>query len=159
MTDHGAYDSVLVKAGSGSAHNGISISDGGLDEVSRNTVVVPYNDSHTLEQVLTKQKDIAGLIVEPILANMGLILPEKKFLSDLRKMTRQHDVPLIFDEVVTGFRVSEGGAQKKFGIKPDLTTLGKALGNGFVISAVGGRKEIMNKLAPVSYTHLRAHET
>jgi glutamate-1-semialdehyde 2,1-aminomutase len=145
---HGAYDSVLVKAGSGSAHNGISVSDGGLDEVSKNTIVVPYNDSYTLEQVLTKQKDIAGLIVEPILANMGLILPEKKFLSDLRKMTRQHDVPLIFDEVVTGFRVSEGGAQKKFGIKPDLTTLGKALGNGFVISAVGGRKEIMNKLAP-----------
>ena len=79
---------------------------------------------------------------------MGLILPEKRFLSDVRKITKQHDVPLIFDEVVTGFRVSEGGAQKTFRIKPDITTLGKALGNGFTIAAVGGKKEIMNNLAP-----------
>ena len=162
---HGAYSSVLVQAGSGSAHIGISDSEGGLKEISKNTLVVPYNDSHTLEQVLSKNKDVAGLIIEPVLANMGLILPEKNFLSDVRKITKQHDVPLIFDEVVTGFRVSNGGAQKTFKIKPDITTLGKALGNGFTIAAVGGRKEIMNKLAPggnvypVSYTHLRAHET
>ena len=145
---HGAYSSVLVQAGSGSAHIGISDSEGGLKEISKNTLVVPYNDSHTLEQLLSKNKDVAGLIIEPVLANMGLILPEKNFLSDVRKITKQHDVPLIFDEVVTGFRVSNGGAQKTFKIKPDITTLGKALGNGFTIAAVGGRKEIMNKLAP-----------
>ena len=145
---HGAYDTVLVKAGSGSAHNGISVSAGGLDEVSRNTLVVPYNDSNELERVLTKNKDVAGLIIEPVLANMGLVLPEKNFLSDVRKMTKQHNVPLIFDEVVNGFRISEGGAQKIFKIKPDLTTLGKALGSGFTIAAVGGRHEIMNQLSP-----------
>ena len=145
---HGAHDSVLVKAGSGAAHNGISISEGGLDEVSRNTLVVQYNNSQDLDFVLEKQKDVAGVIIEPVLANMGLVLPEKKFLSEIRKITKDRDVPLIFDEVVTGFRMSPGGAQKYFSIKPDLTTLGKALGNGFVISAVGGKEEIMNMLSP-----------
>ena len=145
---HGAYDTVLVKAGSGSAHNGISVSDGGLDEVSKNTLVVPYNNIDELEKTLSKNKDVAGLIVEPVLANMGLVLPEKNFLKDLRKITTQFDIPLIFDEVVNGFRISEGGAQQKFDIKPDITTLGKALGNGFVISAVGGKNEIMNQLSP-----------
>ena len=145
---HGAHDSVLVKAGSGSAHNGISVSDGGLDEVSKNTLVVQYNNAEDLEKTIRKNKDIAGVIVEPILANMGLILPENDFLSDIRKITKENDVPLIFDEVVTGFRVSPGGAQKHFGIKPDITTLGKALGNGFTIAAVGGKKEIMDLLSP-----------
>ena len=145
---HGAYDTVLVKAGSVSAHNGISVSDGGLDVVSRNTLVVPYNNIDELEKTLSKNKDVAGLIVEPVLANMGLVLPEKNFLKDLRKITKQYDVPLIFDEVVNGFRISEGGAQKKFGIKPDITTLGKALGNGFTIAAIGGKNEIMDLLAP-----------
>ena len=145
---HGSHDSVLVKAGSGAAHHGISVSDGGLSEVSKHTLVVQYNNSKELEQVLKKNNDVAGVIVEPILANMGLILPRKNFLSEIRKITRRFHVPLIFDEVVTGFRVSPGGAQKYFGIKPDLTTLGKALGNGFAIAAVGGRKEIMNQLTP-----------
>lgn len=145
---HGAHDSVLVKAGSGAAHHGISVSDGGLSEVSKHTLVVQYNNSKELEQVLKKNNDVAGVIVEPILANMGLILPGKNFLSEIRKITRRYHIPLIFDEVVTGFRVSPGGAQKHFGIKPDLTTLGKALGNGFAIAAVGGRKEIMNQLTP-----------
>ena len=145
---HGAHDSVLVKAGSGSAHHGISVSEGGLSEISKNTLVVQYNNSQELEQVLKKNNDVAGVIVEPILANMGLILPEKNFLSEIRKITKKHNVPLIFDEVVTGFRVSPGGAQKHFGIKPDLTTLGKALGNGFTIAAVGGKKEIMDQLTP-----------
>ena len=145
---HGAHDSVLVKAGSGAAHNGISISEGGLDEVSRNTLVVQYNNSQELDFVLEKQKDVACVIIEPVLANMGLVLPEKNFLSEIRKITKDHDVPLIFDEVVTGFRMSTGGAQKYFSIKPDLTTLGKALGNGFVIAAVGGKEEIMNMLSP-----------
>ena len=145
---HGAHDSVLVKAGSGAAHNGISISEGGLDEVSKNTLVVQYNNSQDLSSVLEKQKDVACVIIEPVLANMGLVLPERRFLTEIRKITKDHDVPLIFDEVVTGFRMSPGGAQQYFGIKPDLTTLGKALGNGFVIAAVGGKNEIMDMLSP-----------
>jgi len=145
---HGAHDSMLVKAGSGSAHNGISISDGVIDDFSKNTLVVPYNNSEELEKVIQKNKDVAGVIVEPILGNMGVILPEKNFLKDMRKITKQNDIPLIFDEIITGFRISSGGAQKHFGIKPDITTLGKALGNGFTIAAVGGKKEIMDQLAP-----------
>ncbi len=145
---HGAHDSVLVKAGSGAAHGGISVSDGGLDEVSKNTLVVQYNNIEDLEKTIKKNKDIAGVIVEPVPANMGLILPEKNFLSDLRKITRQNNIPLIFDEVVTGFRVAPGGAQEHFGIRPDITTIAKALSNGFTIAAVGGRKEIMDLLSP-----------
>ena len=145
---HGAHDSVLVKAGSGSAHHGISVSEGVLKEVSKNTLVVQYNNSQELEHVIKKNKDIAGVIVEPILANMGLILPSKNFLSEIRRITQDHNIPLIFDEVVTGYRVSLGGAQKQFRVKPDITTLGKALGNGFSIAAVGGRKEIMDQLTP-----------
>ena len=145
---HGAHDSMLVKAGSGSAHNGISISDGVIDDFSKNTLVVPYNNSEELEKVIRKNKDVAGVIVEPILGNMGVILPEQNFLEDMRKITKQNDMPLIFDEIITGLRISSGGAQKHFGIKPDITTLGKALGNGFVIAAVGGKKEIMNQLVP-----------
>lgn len=145
---HGAHDSVLVKAGSGSAHNGISVSDGGLDEVSKNTLVVQYNNIEDFQNIIDKNKDIAGVIVEPILANMGLILPERNFLYDLRKITKENNIPLIFDEVVTGFRVAPGGAQEHFGIKPDITTMAKALSNGFAIAAVGGRREIMDLLSP-----------
>ncbi len=145
---HGAHDSVLVKAGSGSAHNGISVSDGVLDDVSKNTLVVQYNNIEDFKKTIRQNKDIAGVIIEPILANMGLILPEKNFLLDLRKITKENNIPLIFDEVVTGFRVSPGGAQEHFGIKPDITTLAKALSNGFAIAAVGGRKEIMDLLSP-----------
>ena len=145
---HGAHDSVLVKAGSGSAHHGISVSEGGLKEISDNTLVVQYNNSLELDKVLKKHKDVAAVIIEPILANMGLVLPEKNFLKEIRKITKENDIPLIFDEVVTGFRISPGGAQTHFKIKPDITTLGKALGNGFGIAAVGGRKEIMDQLTP-----------
>ncbi|MDX1441921.1 MAG: glutamate-1-semialdehyde 2,1-aminomutase [Nitrosopumilaceae archaeon] len=145
---HGAHDSVLVKAGSGSAHNGISVSEGGLKEVSKNTLVAQYNNFSDLEEIITKNNDIAGVIVEPIIANMGLILPEKNFLQKVRKITRQEKIPLIFDEVVTGFRVAPGGAQQHFGIKPDITTMAKALSNGFAIAAVGGDKKIMDLLAP-----------
>lgn len=145
---HGAHDSVLVKAGSGSAQHGISVSDGGLAEVSKQTLVIQYNNPDDLDSMLSKQKDVAAVIIEPIIANMGLILPEKNYLHEVRKITKEYDVPLIFDEVVTGFRISEGGAQKNFGIKPDITTFAKALGNGFAIAAVGGKKEIMDNLTP-----------
>ena len=145
---HGAHDSVLVKAGSGSAHNGISVSEGGLDEVSKNTLVAEYNNIEDFGKIIKKNKDIAGVIVEPILANMGLVLPEKNFLKDLRKITKENHIPLIFDEIVTGFRISPGGAQEYFGITPDITTLAKALSNGFTISAVGGKKDIMDLLSP-----------
>jgi len=145
---HGAHDSVLVKAGSGAAHVGISVSDGSLDEVSNNTLVVQYNNSQELQSLLENEKDVAAVIIEPVLANMGLVLPEKNFLSDVRKITTENNVILIFDEVVTGFRMSLGGAQKYYSIKPDITTLGKALGNGFPIAAVGGKSEIMDLLSP-----------
>ena len=145
---HGAHDYVLVKAGSGAAHMGIALSEGGLDEISKNTLVVQYNNSQELASVLESDHDVAAVILEPVLANMGLVLPEKNFLNDLRKITSEHGIALIFDEVVTGFRMSLGGAQKYYSIKPDITTLGKALGNGFVIAAVGGRNDIMNMLSP-----------
>lgn len=145
---HGAHDSVLVKAGSGSAHNGISVSEGSLADVSRQTLVAKYNDFDDIEKILTKHDDVAGVIIEPVMANMGLITPKKNFLNHLRKLTKEHGTLLIFDEVVTGFRVSAGGAQEKFGISPDITTLAKALGNGFAIAAVGGRKRVMDQLAP-----------
>jgi len=145
---HGAHESMLVKAGSGSAHNGISVSDGVPQDFVKNTIVVQYNNVEQLDDVISKSKDVAGVIVEPVLGNMGLILPQKKYLSEMRKITRQHDVPLIFDEIITGFRMSLGGAQQYFGIKPDITTLGKSLSNGFVISAIGGRRDIMDQLAP-----------
>ncbi len=145
---HGAHDYVLVKAGSGVAHIGMSVSEGSLDEVSKNTLVVQYNNSEELQSLLEKEKDVAAVIVEPVLANMGLVLPKKNFLRDVRKITSENNLVLIFDEVVTGFRMSTGGAQKYFSIKPDITTLGKSLGNGFPIAAVGGKSEIMDMLSP-----------
>lgn len=145
---HGAHDYVLVKAGSGAAHIGIPVSEGSLDEVSKNTLVVQYNNSDELQSLVEKEDDVAAVIVEPVLANMGLVLPAKNFLNDIRKITQEKNIVLIFDEVVTGFRMSPGGAQKYFGIKPDVTTLGKALGNGFPIAAVGGKSEIMDMLSP-----------
>ena len=146
---HGAHESVLVKAGSGLAHRGISVSEGGLEAVSKNTLVVQYNNFEQLEKtVLKNSDDIAAVIMEPILANMGLILPEKNFIKKIRALTRKHGILLIFDEAVTGFRVSVGGAQKFFGVSPDITTLAKALGGGFAIAAVGGRANIMNLLSP-----------
>ncbi|MEX1054027.1 MAG: glutamate-1-semialdehyde 2,1-aminomutase, partial [Nitrosopumilaceae archaeon] len=145
---HGAHDYVLIKAGSGAAHQGMAFSEGGLDEVSKNTLVIQYNNSQELDDILEKQKDVAGIIIEPVLANMGIIPPQKKFLYEIRKITRDHDVPLIFDEVITGYRMSTGGAQQYYSITPDMTTLGKALGSGFVIAAIGGKTEIMDKLSP-----------
>ncbi|TLY02235.1 MAG: glutamate-1-semialdehyde-2,1-aminomutase [Thaumarchaeota archaeon] len=143
---HGAHDYVLAKAGSGAAN--IPASEGVLEEASARTAVVPYNDPAALEQAIEKNRDTACVIMEPVLANIGLVPPEKRYLNEVRKITEQNDVVLIFDEVVTGFRLELGGAGEFFGIKPDLATFAKALGNGLPIAAIGGRKEIMSRLAP-----------
>jgi glutamate-1-semialdehyde 2,1-aminomutase len=137
---------VLVKAGSGA--EGFPQSDGSIEEGTSQTLVIPYNDSEELDRVIDKNDDIACVIIEPISANMGLILPEKEYLNDVRKITRQNDIILIFDEVVTGFRLALGGASEFFGIKPDLATFAKAMGNGFPVAAIAGKKEIMLQLAP-----------
>jgi glutamate-1-semialdehyde 2,1-aminomutase len=143
---HGAHDYVLAKAGSGAAS--MPASEGVLEEASARTTVVPYNDAGALERAVEKNRDAACVIMEPVLANIGLVVPEKGYLNEVKKITEQNDVLLIFDEVVTGFRLALGGAGGFFGIKPDLATFAKALGNGLPIAAVAGRKEIMNRLAP-----------
>ncbi|MBE44475.1 MAG: glutamate-1-semialdehyde-2,1-aminomutase [Thaumarchaeota archaeon] len=145
---HGAHDYVLVKAGSGVAHQGIPLSEGMLDSIVENTLVIPYNDSTLLERTI-ESNSIAAVIIEPVIANMGLVLPEKHFLYNVRKITQQHDTPLIFDEVVTGFRLALGGAQEYYDIKPDLATFGKAISNGFPLAAIAGKEEIMQHLTPV----------
>ena len=143
---HGAYDYVLVTSGSDGA--GVPTSEGAFEEVSSQTLVVPYNDSSELEQIVKKNEDIACVTMEPVPANMGLVIPNKQFLNEIRKITRQLDIILIFDEVVTGFRLALGGASEFFGIKPDLATFAKAMGNGFPIAAISGKKEIMEQFAP-----------
>jgi glutamate-1-semialdehyde 2,1-aminomutase len=143
---HGSYDYVLINAGSGA--ESFAQSDGSIEEVTSQTLVIPYNDSEELDRVIAKNDDIACVIIEPIFANMGLILPKEGYLNDVRKITRQNDIILIFDEVVTGFRIALGGASEFFGIKPDLATLAKSMGNGFPVAAIAGKKEIMQQLAP-----------
>lgn len=148
---HGAHDYVLVKAGSGMAS--MPASEGMLEEASAYTKVVPYNMPAELERAIEKNRDTACVIMEPVLANIGLVLPEKGFLNDVRKITEQNDVVLIFDEVITGFRLALGGASEFFGVMPDLATFAKALGNGLPIAAIAGNKEIMDKLAPVGHVY------
>ncbi len=145
---HGAHDYVLVKAGSGAAQQGIPLSEGMLDGIAENTLVVPYNDSALLERTI-ESNSVAAVIVEPVIANMGLILPEKNFLHDIRKITKQSDMLMIFDEVVTGFRLALGGAQEYYNVRPDLATFAKSIANGFPLAAIAGRKEIMEHLTPV----------
>jgi glutamate-1-semialdehyde 2,1-aminomutase len=145
---HGAHDYVLVKAGSGAMHQGIPLSEGMLDGIAENTLVVPYNDLASLERVI-ESNNVAAVIIEPVIANMGLIPPEKNYLHDVRKITQQSDTLLIFDEVVTGFRLALGGAQEYYNVKPDLATFAKAISNGFPLAAIAGRREIMEHLAPV----------
>ena len=140
---HGAYDYVLTKPGVYA-----SISDGIINEASSQTLVLPYNDSESLEQVIKDDDDVGCVIVEPVAANMGLVLPEKQYLNEIRRITRQNDIVPIFDEVVTGFRLALGGAGEFFGIKPDLATFAKAMGNGFPIAAIAGKREIMQQLSP-----------
>lgn len=147
---HGHADYLLVKGGSGMATLGVPDSAGISDDVARQTIVAPYNDGGSVRRIFDEFGDqIAAVIVEPIAANMGLIPPKPGFLADLRKITDNHGALLIFDEVITGFRASYGGAQQLYGIEPDLTCLGKIIGGGLPVGAYGGREEIMNLVAPV----------
>ena len=147
---HGAHDYVLVKAGSGATSFGSPDSLGIPTETAQNTIVVPYNNYAVLEETIKQEsKEIAAVIVEPVMGNAGLILPNNDYLSKIRRLTQDYGVLLIFDEVITGFRLALGGAQERCQIKPDLTTLGKILGGGFPIAAFGGRKDIMQNLSPV----------
>jgi len=145
---HGAHDAVLVKAGSGATTHGIPNSAGVPVEFVKNTLQVPFNDLETLTEVLEKNDDIAALIMEPIMGNASLILPDNDYLKEVRKITEENNVLLIFDEVITGFRVSLGGAQEYYGVEPDLTTLGKIAGGGLPIGIFGGKREIMERIAP-----------
>jgi glutamate-1-semialdehyde 2,1-aminomutase len=145
---HGAHDGVLIKAGSGATTMGVPDSAGVIEDVVAHTAQVPYNNSEALSGLLEKNDDIAAFILEPVLGNIGTILPEDGYLKDVRAITEEHDVLLIFDEVITGYRLGIGGAQVKYGIRPDLTTLGKIIGGGLPIGCFGGRREIMEMVAP-----------
>ena len=145
---HGHADSLLVKAGSGVATLGLPDSPGVPASLAENTITVPFNSVPALEQVFTEHKDIAAVIIEPVVGNMGCVPPRPGYLEAVRKLTRDHGALLIFDEVMTGFRVARGGAQELYGITPDVTTLGKIIGGGLPVGAYGGSREIMNNIAP-----------
>ncbi len=146
---HGHFDGLLVKAGSGVATFGVPDSSGVPKSYARETITLPFNDIKAFKGLLKKVGDsIACVIVEPVVGNMGCILPAKGFLETLREETVKHGIVLIFDEVMTGFRVSKGGAQSYYKIKPDMTCLGKIIGGGLPVGAYGGRKEIMSMVAP-----------
>lgn len=147
---HGHADSLLVAAGSGALTLGRPDSAGVPAAWARTTLVLPYNDVAAVEAAFAKHgRRIAALIVEPVVGNMGVILPEPGFLQALRRITRRYGSLLVFDEVITGFRLGLGGAQERFDVAPDLTTLGKIVGGGFPIGAYGGRKELMEQVAPL----------
>ena len=144
---HGAHDYVLVKSGSGAM--GLPDSPGVPEETTKNTILVPFNDEDILLDIVKDQgNSIAAIIVEPIMGNIGFIPPKIGYLEFLRKLTSENDIILIFDEVITGFRIAEGGAQEYFGVTPDLVTFGKILGGGFPIGALAGKKELMEMIAP-----------
>ena len=146
---HGHADSFLVAAGSGFATLGIAGSPGVPDELAALTTVVPYNDLASVEAALARfPGEIAALILEPVAANMGLVLPVEGYLAGVRALTQRHGALLIFDEVISGFRVGPGGAQELYGVRPDLTTLGKILGGGLPVGAYGGRRDLMERVAP-----------
>lgn len=146
---HGHSDSLLVKAGSGLLTFEHQDSNGITEGVVKDTITLPFGDFDKLKETLENDNDIACVIIEPIPANMGLIETEKKYLEKVREITKEKNVVLIFDEVISGFRVSLGGAQKVFGITPDLTVLGKIIGGGYPVGGFGGKKEIMNLISPV----------
>lgn len=147
---HGHSDSLLVKAGSGALTLGVPTSPGVPKELAAHTITLAYNDIAQVQQLFADRgSEIAGVIVEPIAGNMNCVLPVPGFLEALRSLCDQHGSVLIFDEVMTGFRVALGGAQALYGIKPDLTTLGKIVGGGMPVGAFGGRREIMECIAPL----------
>ncbi len=146
---HGHADTLLVAAGSGVATLGIPGSPGVPESIARHTLSLPYNDIDCIKQVMEQQGDaVACIIVEPIAGNMGLVAPEKDFLETLRMLADRHGAILIFDEVMTGFRVAYGGAQALFGVYPDLTCFGKIIGGGLPVGAYGGKRDLMSKVAP-----------
>ncbi|WP_448564428.1 glutamate-1-semialdehyde 2,1-aminomutase [Trichothermofontia sp.] len=146
---HGHADMFLVKAGSGVATLGLPDSPGVPKNVTSNTLTAPYNDLEAVKALFAENPDqIAGVILEPVVGNSGFIPPDAGFLEGLRVLTQENGALLVFDEVMTGFRIAYGGAQEKFGIKPDLTTLGKVIGGGLPVGAYGGRADIMAMVAP-----------
>jgi glutamate-1-semialdehyde 2,1-aminomutase len=146
---HGHADGLLVKAGSGAATFGVPDSPGVPASYAHETITLPFNDAAALKQVIEKHgKSIACVIVEPVVGNIGCVLPRPGFLKTLRSLTKKHDIVLIFDEVMTGFRVAFGGAQEYYGINPDMTCLGKVIGGGLPVGAYGGKNEIMSMVAP-----------
>lgn len=146
---HGHGDSLLIKAGSGVATLGLPDSPGVPESVAQNTITVPYNDLESVQYVFEKYgDDLAGVIVEPVAGNMGVVPPRQNFLQKLRELTEQNGTLLIFDEVMTGFRVGYQCAQGYFGVTPDLTCLGKVIGGGLPVGAYGGKREIMETIAP-----------
>jgi glutamate-1-semialdehyde 2,1-aminomutase len=146
---HGHSDGLLARSGSGLATLGIPESPGVPADYAALTLTVPFNDLEAVEAAFRKEgDDIAAVVVEPVAGNMGCVPPEPGFLEGLRSVTARHGALLVLDEVMTGFRLGPGGAQERFGIRPDLTTLGKVLGGGFPLAAYGGRREIMARIAP-----------
>ena len=146
---HGSADSLLAKAGSGILTLGIPNSPGVLASTAEHTLTATYNDLHSVKALLTAYpNDIAAICIEPVAGNMGCILPQPNFLAELRSLCHDHGIVLIFDEVMTGFRIALGGAQAHFKVQPDITTLGKIMGGGLPMAAFGGKKEIMQHIAP-----------
>jgi glutamate-1-semialdehyde 2,1-aminomutase len=146
---HGHGDSFLIAAGSGAITMGVPDSPGVTEGVASDTLTAPYNDLKALEAIVDANKNkIAAIIIEPVAGNMGLVLPKAGFLEGLRKICDKENIVLIFDEVMTGFRLSKGGVQELLKVKPDLTTLGKIIGGGMPVGAYGGRKEIMDQVSP-----------
>jgi glutamate-1-semialdehyde 2,1-aminomutase len=147
---HGHSDGLLVKAGSAALTNAVPDSAGVPSSYTEQTLIALYNDESSVAELFDKYKDqIAAVVVEPVAANMGVVLPKEGFLSFLRDITEKNGALLIFDEVITGFRLGLSGAQGYYGIKPDLTTLGKIIGGGMPLAAYGGRRDIMEKVAPL----------